>query len=178
MFTRHQNHLAWLLLFAVVIVAGCGQDTTTSPLNLPPDTAPPSTPTGLAYLGQMDTKFSIGWTPCTDLDVAGYHVYRYDPDPSRPNAYVLVNQAPTVHSGMTIPGTPGTTYFFRVTSVDTSANESAMSDPITFTFDAVGSSLPSGDGSDHMIQSGKGTSSGPGRSGLPDQVGDSQDGRP
>jgi hypothetical protein len=174
MFTpRHQIHPAWLLLFAVIVIAaGCGQDKATTPLNQAADTASPSTPTGLAFTGQTDTKFMIEWTPCADADVAGYRIYRYDPDPSRQNAYVALSETPWIHSGITLRGTPGTTYFFRVTSLDTSSNESAMSDPITFTFDALNGSLPGEDGSGNEISTGGVMGPGTGHPDQPNHVGE------
>lgn len=169
---RHRYHATWFLIVAVVLIAGCGQEKSTSPLNEPPDTSPPGVPTGLVVTAQTDTKFTLEWTPGVEPNIIGYNVYRYDPDPARVMSYVLVNQKPTPASRLTIAGTSGTTYYFRVTTVDITPKESEFSEPLSFTFQASGNGTQSGeDGTDNTTWRGD-DETGSGHNGRQYQVGD------
>ena len=70
---------------------------------------------------------TLAWNASTSTDVAGYKVYMgtasgvYGPSTSVGN--VLTSQVTTLQSG--------TTYFFTVTAVDTSGNESTFSNEVS-----------------------------------------------
>jgi len=115
--------LVGLMAFAV----GCGSDDPAGP-NEQIDTAPPAVPSGVhskvILAGQ--TEIEVTWDAnVTDADLAGYMVYRsrnattgYEPVGTQ----LISTNTWTDHSVE-----PGSTYFYRVSSRDASANESAMS---------------------------------------------------
>ncbi len=87
------------------------------------DTTAPAEPTGLFATGG-DTVVSLTWTPPADPDVAGYNVYRSESSPvpltSPINGVTLINSTSYIDTGRV----NGTTYYYAVTAVDTSTNES------------------------------------------------------
>ena len=98
----------------------------TTPANWPdsappnPDVTPPDVPTGLVGL-EGDTTMSLTWGTTPVSDLAGYRLYR---DGSQ------IFQGTTsafLDTGLT----NGQSYTYRVSSYDTTGNESARSDPIT-----------------------------------------------
>jgi hypothetical protein len=160
MFNRHYRFVAsaWMLLFVVLAFAsGCSSDGDKTPFDPGPgDQAPPLTPTGIGLASQSVSKFMLNWVPNVDPDLAGYRVYLYDPSPSRSNAFACLTGTELWRStSFPYAGTDGTTYSFRVTAVDTSGNESAMSDPMTFSFSVTGNSDATAAG--HTNQTGRGT---------------------
>lgn len=113
---------------------GCSSDNGTTAPTLPPtsDEAPPLSPTGL-HVPKADGKgCAVVWTPGAEADLAGYRVYVYDPDPTRATAYTqLTNGTIGRNSYVFVPSASmGTqeSYFLRVTAVDESGNESALSE--------------------------------------------------
>lgn len=126
----------WLLFVAFSFVAGCSSDSANSPLQpSPTDQAPPMSPTGVGVANQAASKFMLRWAPNVDADLAGYRIYMYDPSPDRNSAFRCVSGSePWRTTAFTYAGTDGTSYCFRVSAIDTSGNESAMSDPLTFSF--------------------------------------------
>ena len=125
-----------VIVFAIaaLVVGGCGSNETSSPVNVAPlDEAPPLAPTDLNVSTQYQSKFSLTWTDNAEPDLAGYRVYLYDPDPMRASAFMLVSGDDLVtRSDMTLTGEGGTTYLFRIAAIDLSGNESAWSEPFTF----------------------------------------------
>ncbi len=137
-------------LIAAFSVTGCGSDSQGEPVSpLPPDEAPPLAPVGMHVTLQMTGKFVLAWSPNTEPDLAGYRVYLYDPDPARDTAFVLVSGAGLVHSTkLTIGAESGHDYTFRITAVDTSDNESGMSEAFTYTFSPNSTDAPNNQGDD------------------------------
>ena len=92
----------------------------------PPDTTAPAAPTGLSATAG-DQQVSLNWDDNSELDVAGYNIYRgtssgsYDLAPI--NGGSLVTESSYNDTGLT----NGTEYFYVVTAVDTSDNESVVS---------------------------------------------------
>jgi hypothetical protein len=92
------------------------------------DVFPPAIPTGLqaAFSGPGQPPFvDLIWAPNTDLDLAGYNLYRQEPGtaPVRLNAELVKTSAyrdPAV--------VPGKTYMYSVSAVDLRGNESARSE--------------------------------------------------
>jgi fibronectin type 3 domain-containing protein len=84
------------------------------------DTTPPAAPTGLAATAG-DATVSLDWANNSESDLAGYNVYRATSSGGYGSALV---------SGLTSSSytdnavTNGTTYYYIVTAVDTSSNES------------------------------------------------------
>jgi hypothetical protein len=122
-FKRH----SLLLVATVALLAGCGQSSsiTDVPDDTPPtlDTTAPPAPTGFAASGTRALKWDASAAP----DVARYEVFKFSPDPSRTNAYEMVDitSASTQRSSI-VDGHAGVTQYFRVRAVDQSGNASPM----------------------------------------------------
>lgn len=89
-----------------------------------PDGVPPAAPTGLLAT-PGDGFVDLDWNANGEPDLVGYNVYRATTSGgpyTRINASLVI---PNAASDLTV--TNGTTYFYVVTAVDTSANESAAS---------------------------------------------------
>jgi hypothetical protein len=91
------------------------------------DIYPPAVPSGLqaVFSGPGQQPFiDLIWAPVTDLDFAGYNVYRHEPGspPETLNAEPL--KTPTYRDAAV---TSGKTYSYSVSSVDLRGNESAQS---------------------------------------------------
>ena len=97
--------------------------------SVPPDSQPPSVPTGLAAGNVLSSQLTISWMPSTDnVGVAGYKVYRNG---------VLVHTTPA--SSYTDSGlSPNTTYTYTVAAFDYANNVSAQSAPLNATTAAPG----------------------------------------
>ncbi|MGA1522338.1 MAG: S8 family serine peptidase, partial [Planctomycetota bacterium] len=88
------------------------------------DVTPPAAPTGLTVAAGNATV-ALDWSNNTESDLAGYTVYRSTSAGgpfSALNASLLAASAYTDNAVVN-----GTTYYYRVTAVDTSGNESASS---------------------------------------------------
>lgn len=116
------------------LAVGCSSDDGATAPTIPTtnDEAPPLAPAGL-HVPKADGKgCSVAWTPGAEADLAGYRVYVYDPDPSRSSAYTLLtNGTHGRNSYVFVPGSSlgaRESYFLRVTAVDESGNESALSE--------------------------------------------------
>jgi len=97
------------------------------PLTLP---NPPATPTGLTATGS-DSRIDLNWNDNTELDLAGYNVYRSTTSGSgytKQNTSVLTTSQYADTSGLI----NGVTYYYRVTAVDTSNNESGYATVNTY----------------------------------------------
>lgn len=96
----------------------------------PPDTTPPAAPTGLTATGG-DGRVSLDWADNTEPDLAGYNVYR---GTTSGGPYVKVNSSLVTTSAYTDTGLAnGTPYFYVVTAVDLSTNESSSSNQASAT---------------------------------------------
>ena len=97
-----------------------------APFDLVVDLTPPDVPAGLATVGGP-AKVDLTWTANTEPDWAGYNVYRSETSPvtmdSPINGVTLVSTASYTDASVSI----GTPYFYAVTAVDDSGNESALS---------------------------------------------------
>ena len=166
-----------MLLALVIVAVGCGSDDAQSPTQpTPTDQAPPLTPTGVGLASQSATKVVLRWAPNVDPDLAGYRVYLYDPSPDRSNAYRCLTPLRLWPTNEFASGAvDGTTYCYRITAVDTSGNESTMSDPLTFSFSSGDNASAASSGS--IDPSDLGTTDGPGSHGWfpAEQVGTHRD---
>jgi fibronectin type 3 domain-containing protein len=96
----------------------------------PTDTMPPAAPTGLSASAGNQTV-SLDWSNNSEADINSYNVYRSTTSGgtyTRLNGTLLSNSNYTDNSV-----TNGTTYYYVVTAVDTSANESANSSQVSAT---------------------------------------------
>jgi chitodextrinase len=87
------------------------------------DTVPPAIPSGLVATGG-NGSVTLDWNDNTESDLQGYNVYQ-----STDNiTFTKVNSSLITTSNYTVTGlTNGTLYYFVVTAVDQSGNESARS---------------------------------------------------
>lgn len=93
------------------------------------DIFPPASPTGLAAIPGTHS-IDLSWEPVADTDLAGYLVYRQpttaDKIPAGP--FTRITAAPVVGPAFSDQtAAPGRSYIYRVTSIDTSGNESPPS---------------------------------------------------
>lgn len=104
------------------------------------DTTAPTTPSGLTAMGG-NASVNLTWNANSESDLAGYNVYRSD---SSNGTYIKVNNG-LVNTSMFDDSnlSAATTYFYKVTAVDTSSNESAQSSVVFATTDE-GTSAPTG----------------------------------
>ena len=121
-------------LYTVRAIAQYGSDAVESDDSAPSvvfvrDTFPPATPTGLDATiipGTAETPahVELSWGINSEADLAGYNVYRSggdDTQGARINSEVL--PSPTFRDTSVVPGTR---YFYRVSAVDNSGNESPV----------------------------------------------------
>ncbi len=106
------------------------------------DVVDPAAPTGLGAT-PSDSQVSLNWTANTDPDLYGYNVYRGTADGgpySKINGSLLA-----ANSYLDTGPTNGTPYYYVVTAVDTSTNESVYSGQVNATpADAVAPAAPTG----------------------------------
>ena len=87
------------------------------------DTTPPSKVTGLTVTTVSSTQLDLSWDPVPDSDLSYYKIYRDG---------VYIGQSTTTSYSDT-GLSPGTTYTYEVSAVDTSGNEGPKSDPVSGT---------------------------------------------
>jgi len=100
----------------------------------PRDTNPPAAPQGLlvvpsAAQGDAAAHFELSWSISPEADIAGYNVYRSDLQGTqgvRQNPETLLTP---VFRDISVQ--PGRTYYYSVTAVDRSGNESPASDVVS-----------------------------------------------
>ncbi len=96
----------------------------------PGDTTPPAVPSGLAATAGS-SQVQLSWSANSEPDLAGYNVYRAT---VAGGPRTLVNTGLVTVTSLTDTGlTNGTTYFYVVSAVDTSTNESAVSAEVSAT---------------------------------------------
>jgi len=94
----------------------------------PTDTIPPSAPTGLTAAAGNQTV-SLVWNNNSESDINGYNVYR---STTPGGTYTRLNATPLSSPNYTDNSViNGTTYYYVVTAVDTSSNESANSSEVS-----------------------------------------------
>jgi hypothetical protein len=93
------------------------------------DTEPPAMVTGVTVTQVSESKLDISWTASTEADLDHYNVYRNRNADFTPDAGSLVASPTADHYHYSDTGlTAGTTYYYRVTAVDTAHNEGLPSD--------------------------------------------------
>lgn len=109
-----------VLTAAVLVVAGCGSDSS-SPVDdgTATDQAPPTAPSSLAMSKATPDGMVLTWQASPDLDVVGYDLFMYDPSPYRDDSYVQLNVEPLERTSFLFMGAePDQEYFFKVRAVD------------------------------------------------------------
>ena len=97
------------------------------------DTFPPAPPTALT-VASINRLVSLFWPLNTELDVAGYNVYRAEEVDGQPPAWSRLNpQLHTSGSWRDDRVVAGRTYLYRVTAVDRAGNESQPSATVSET---------------------------------------------
>jgi hypothetical protein len=93
---------------------------------IPRDTFPPASPSGLTAL-YTAAAVELVWTANSEKDLAGYYVYRREngEQPKKLNKELL--RTPILRD---VSVQPGHIYFYRVTAVDLSSNESQPSEEV------------------------------------------------
>ena len=97
------------------------------PVSAEGDIEPPAAPLGLAALG-ADQQVELAWEANAEEDLAGYNLYRSEVTPveaggSPVNGADLISGEAYTDAGLA----NGTAYYYAVTAVDASGNESAVS---------------------------------------------------
>ncbi len=92
------------------------------------DTTPPSKVTGLTVTTVSSTQLDLSWDPVPDSDLSYYKIYR--------DGVYIAQTISTTYSDTGL--SPGTTYTYEVSAVDTSGNEGPKSDPVSGTTSSSG----------------------------------------
>ncbi len=104
----------------------------------PPDTTPPADPTGLTATAG-DSQVSLDWADNTEPDLSHYNVKR---STTAGGSYTQIATNVTVSSYTDTGLTNGTTYYYVVTAVDTSSNESGNSNEASATPEGIPDTTP------------------------------------
>lgn len=141
--SRLWNVLVPLAFFGLLAMAPTGCSSEADGVGSPGDGLPasgddvaPATPTGFSVVKATEGGFRLAWSPNTEIDLAGYRVYVYQPSPDRENSYVCPH-------GVSLVGTQQTwyviandstveTWYFKLSAVDQAGNESARYGPYPF----------------------------------------------
>jgi hypothetical protein len=143
--SRLLNALVPLAFFGLLALAPTGCSSEADGVGSPGDGLPasgddvaPATPTGFSVVKATEGGFRLAWAPNTEIDLAGYRVYVYQPSPERENSYVCPH-------GVSLVGTQQTwyvlandsnveTWYFKLSAVDQAGNESERYGPYSFHF--------------------------------------------
>src|SRR6266540_44148 len=99
----------------------------------PPDTTPPSVPTGLTASAVSSSQINLSWTASSDnVGVSGYRVFRNGVQIATASATSFTN------TGLS----PSTTYTYAVAAFDAAGNLSAQSSPASATTPAAPDTTP------------------------------------
>jgi hypothetical protein len=100
------------------------------------DTTPPAAPSDLAVQTSGAGALRLTWTANTESDLAGYRVYR---SPTAGGPYSLISGTSLVSTGTYLDQNleGGKTYYYTVTAVDGSGNESPRSNEASGTVEAT-----------------------------------------
>ena len=100
-----------------------------------PDTTPPAQVIGVCVTTVSSSQLDVSWTANTEPDLDHYNAYRSETAGFTPGPSNLV-ALPTTNSYSDLGLTANTTYYYRVTAVDTTGNEGTPSDEASGTTSA------------------------------------------
>jgi len=106
---------------------------TATAITLPPDTTPPSPPSGLTAAVASPTEVDLSWTASTDdVGVAGYRIYR--------NGALVGTSATTSYADTAAQ--PSTSYSYYALAYDAAGNTSTPSNTASVTTPAIPDTTP------------------------------------
>lgn len=127
--------------YNVTSVDNVGNESTGSSINVTtsatPDTTPPAVPTGLTAIAG-NNQVTLSWNANTETDLSGYNLYK-STDGSSFSKY-LTSLTGTSYTDTQV--TNGSTYWYKLTAIDTSNNESAQSSSVSATPQATADTTP------------------------------------
>jgi hypothetical protein len=104
------------------------------------DTTAPAVPTGLA-VSTGNSELTINWSANTETDLAGYNLYRSTDDVT----FTKINTSTLTGTSYVDTGlTNGTTYYYQLSALDTSNNESTKTASVSGVPDGTAPASPSG----------------------------------
>jgi len=102
------------------------------------DDVAPAAPTGFDIVKATDGGFRLSWAPNTEIDLAGYRVYVYQPSPTRDNSYVCPHGVSLIGMQQTwyvLANDPSIdTWYFKLSAVDEAGNESERFGPYAYQY--------------------------------------------
>jgi parallel beta-helix repeat protein len=107
--------------------ASGNSDSDTVWINVTENTSPPLTPTNLTVTTPSEKgKLVLTWDANTESDLAGYNIYR-SLNPT--GSYAKINQNVVTSTSFMDSGlSDGTTYYYKISAIDSASNESPQSD--------------------------------------------------
>jgi fibronectin type 3 domain-containing protein len=131
--TKHASSTDYLVPFE-------GFETDGTPLDATPDTTAPALPTGLV-VSPGNSELTINWSANTETDLAGYNLYRSTDDVT----FTKINTSTLTGTSYVDTGlTNGTTYYYQLSALDTSGNESTKTASVSGVPDGSAPATPSG----------------------------------
>ncbi|WP_224367028.1 glycoside hydrolase family 9 protein [Hyalangium versicolor] len=109
------------------------------PGSAPTDSTPPAQPAGLTATAAA-SQIQVAWTANTEADLLGYNLYRSTSSGFTPSAANRIASGVVGRTYSDASLSASTTYYYKLTAVDTSGNESAASSEASAT---TGSAPPS-----------------------------------
>ncbi len=106
----------------VLAVSGCSSDSTSTVSPPSEDLTPPAAPVNLS-VSYEDGEVTVAWRENSEVDFESYQIYRDQDD----DGFVLVSSADNARFVDQIDDEGLFEYFYRVSAVDESGNESAFS---------------------------------------------------
>ena len=116
--------------FTVRVDAAGGGDTATLEISVVPDDTAPPVPGGLSATAG-DGSVNLVWSAASDADTASFSLYRAEAPGSFSSSPIAAGLTGTSFPDATAAN--GTTYFYALTAVDASGNESDFSDEVSAT---------------------------------------------
>lgn len=102
------------------------------------DTTPPAAPSNLTATAVSDSQIDLDWDDNSESDLDSYNVYRDTTSGFTPDSSTLVASGVTSSAYSDTDLSAETTYYYKVTAVDTSGNESDPSNEASATTDGDG----------------------------------------
>src|SRR6267143_1734098 len=132
--TNNGSHTLTAVAIDILGIRWTSQSVTVTVSNgPPPDTTPPSAPTGLTASAVSSSQINLSWTASSDnVGVSGYRVFRNGAQIATTSATSFTN------TGLS----PSTTYTYAVAAFDAAGNLSARSSPASATTPAAPDTTP------------------------------------